>query len=176
MMYRVGDLVVYGGSNCVCRVANISEFDFPGTDKRKLYYVLKPLYQDGVIYNPFENTDVLMRHVITRDEAEKLIDMIPEINAEAFCSSELRQVAEHYESILKTRDCTKLLELTMSIYAKKQFLAEHNRKFGSQEEMFMKRAEDMLFGELAVALDIPIGHVQRYITERVGEKRTAFSK
>ncbi|MDR1885269.1 MAG: CarD family transcriptional regulator [Synergistaceae bacterium] len=167
-MYQVGDLVVYGGSSCVCRVAEVAGLDFV-TDKSRLYYILKPLHQEGVIYNPVDNTDVFMRPVITKDEAENLIDMIPRMRAEPYLD-EPQQVGLDYESILKTHDCTKLIELTMSIYAKKQFLLENKRKFGSQEDNFMKRAEDMLFGELAAALDIPKEQVRKYIAERANGK------
>jgi CarD family transcriptional regulator len=173
MDYQVGDLIVYGGSNCICSVSNITEMGFPGTDKIRLYYVLKPLYQNCVIYNPVDNKDVLMRPVITKDEAEKLIDMIPGMNTEPYQGSELRQITEHYESILQTHDCEKLIELTMSIYAKKQFLLDRKRNFGALEETFMKRAEEMLFGELSVALDIPKNQVKAYIAERVDGKQNS---
>jgi CarD family transcriptional regulator len=167
-MYSVGDLIIYGGSNCVCEITDITELDF-SADKGRLYYVLKPLNQDGIIYNPVDNANILMRHVISKDAAEKLIDMIPEITAEPYQGSELKQINEYYESILRTRDCGQLITLTMSIYQKKHFLMQNNRKFSAQEEMFMKRAEEMLFNELAVALAIPKGQVKAYIAARVGE-------
>jgi CarD family transcriptional regulator len=110
-----------------------------------------------------------MRHAITKDEAENLIDMIPRIKAEPYQSGDFRQINEHYESIIKTRDCEQLITLTMSIYQKKHFLMSRNRKFSAQEETFMKRAEDMLFDELSVALAIPKGQVKAYIASRVGK-------
>ena len=36
----------------------------------------------------------------------------------------------------------------------------------------MKRAEELLFGELAAALDIPKDRVPEYIADRVSEKRS----
>ena len=55
----------------------------------------------------------------------------------------------------------------MSIYAKKQDLEAHKRKVGALDQRFMKRAEDLLFGELAAALDIPREEVPGYIARRV---------
>ena len=60
-----------------------------------------------------------------------------------------------------------LVELTMSIHAKKQQAEEQKRKFGVLDERYMKRAEDMLFGELAVALNIERSAVPGYIAERL---------
>lgn len=55
----------------------------------------------------------------------------------------------------------------MSIYNKKQFLEQQKKKFGKVDERFMKIAEEMLYGELSVALDIPKEKVQEYIALRV---------
>ena len=146
MDYQAVDLVVYGGSNCVCRITKITVLDMPGADKERLYYVLQPLNQDCVIYNPVDNTDILMRPVISKDDAKKLIDMIPEIKIKPYQSSEFGEIVEHCKSVIKNRDCAKLIELTMNIHSKKQFSIKHNRKFSTQEDAFMKQAEDILFG------------------------------
>ena len=42
------------------------------------------------------------------------------------------------------------------------------KKFGAMDERYMKRAEDMLFGEFAVALGIDKNEVQAYISKRIG--------
>ncbi|NTW70894.1 MAG: hypothetical protein HGA49_01460 [Eubacteriaceae bacterium] len=56
----------------------------------------------------------------------------------------------------------------MSIYAKKQYLEQQQRKFGAIDEQFIKRGEELLFGELAAALDIPKESVPDYIAGRIG--------
>ena len=81
-MFQPGDLVVYGSTG-VCRVEEITHPNMTGADRNKAYYLLKPLYQDGVIYTPAENSKVAMRPVISSEEAEELIDLIPTIQAEA---------------------------------------------------------------------------------------------
>jgi CarD family transcriptional regulator len=60
-----------------------------------------------------------------------------------------------------------LLELTISIYTKKQHLEQHNQKFGAVDKRLMKQAEELLFGELATALNISKDAVQNYIASRV---------
>ena len=63
-----------------------------------------------------------------------------------------------------------LVELTMSLYAKKKKTEAQKRKFGAIDERYMKRAEDLLFGELSAALEIPKGDVRQYIHDRLQGK------
>ena len=71
-MYQQGDLIVYGNTG-VCRVEAVGHPQgISGIPEDKLYYTLAPLYSAGVIYAPLD-TPVLMRPVLTREAAEKLI-------------------------------------------------------------------------------------------------------
>lgn len=163
-MYQPGDKIIYGSTG-VCKVKEtVSKEIEKGVEK--LFYVLEPLYQDGVIMIPVD-TKVFMRPVITKEEALALIDKIPTMQTAAYHNSVLRELEEHYSAYLKSHDCGDLIELAMSIYAKKQDLASQHRKFGAVDERFMKRAEDLLDGELAVALDIDKSQVGAFISARV---------
>jgi Transcriptional regulators, similar to M. xanthus CarD len=174
-MYKMGDLVVYEGSSSICEISRIDRFDFQGGDRDRLYYVLKPLREDCVIYNPVDNTSARMRPVLTRDEAERLIDTIPDLapaepQAEGHPAQEAKQMAQHFESIIRTRDCARLLELTMSLYDKQRRQAACARAISPTEAAAKKRAEEMLFDELSIALGIPAEGVQKYIEARLDGK------
>ena len=81
-MFQPGELVIYGATG-VCRVESIRQPELHSTLQGKTCYLLKPLYQDGVIYTPVENSKVSIRPVMTREEADALIDQIPTMQAEA---------------------------------------------------------------------------------------------
>lgn len=168
-MYKVGDLIVYGSTG-VCRVEDITEQNPSRIEQEQLFYVLTPLYQNCTIFTPI-NTKIFMRSIITKQEAEQLIDKIPTVHAEAYHNSAMSQLANHYKELLKTHDCSDLLELCMSIYAKKQVAEQQNRKFGAVDEKFMKLAEDLLYGELASALDIDKEQVTDYIGMRINREQ-----
>lgn len=104
---------------------------------------------------------------MSRREAEALIDRIPDLQPEAYYNKVLRELTEHYDTILKTYDCEALLKLTMSIYAKKQEAQGHKRRLGAVDESFLRRAEELLFTELAAALGLERDQVQPYIAARV---------
>lgn len=118
-MFQIGDKIVYGNTG-VCTVEEITTVSMSGVDKNRLYYVLKPLYQDGIIRTPVDNDKVFMRPVISRQEAEALVDMIPSIKATACNEKNLNLLRSHYQECLGRFECANLVEMTMSIYAKKR--------------------------------------------------------
>ena len=111
---------------------------------------------------------------LLRQEAERLIDEIPAIQPEAYYNKVLRELTEHYDTILKTYNCGELLKLTMSIYAKKQEAETQKRRLGAVDESFLHRAEDLLFSELAAALELDREQVQPYIAARVEAARRSL--
>lgn len=160
-MYQVGELVSYGSTG-VCRVSEIINQISPDGEERT-YYVMQSLYKACVISVPVDSDKVFIRPIISRDEAERLIELIPTLDCPAFHSRVSRELSEHYTTLLKSHDCQDWMEMTISIYTKKQALLSQKRKFGSVDGRYLKQAEELLFGELAAALDIPKDEVRGYI-------------
>ena len=162
-MYAVGDLILYGRTG-VCRVEEIDEDAPRNAEEARQYYRLRPLYQNCSIRVPVANGKIFSRPIVSRGEAESLIRRMPELEAEPYYNRNLNQLREHYRQHLEGGRCEDLVRLTKSLYRKKQEAEASRRKFGSVDERFMKEAEDLLFGELAAALGIERGAVERYIT------------
>lgn len=173
-MFQKNACIVYGSLG-VCRVQDIVTRRFEGLDAAHPYYVLEPLYQEGVLYVPADNPKISLRPVISAGEANRLIDAIPATESPVFHSRSAQELSAHYEQLLRSHDCKALLELTMSIYHKKAALERQNKKLGRVDEHFMKRAEEALSGELAVALSIPREQVPAYIAQRVKHAEKARS-
>ena len=165
-MLCIGDKVVYGNMG-VCTVKDITERGPRAAEGGGKYYVLEPVYQSCVIYAPADNPKVFIRPVISAERANQLIDMIPNMRTEAFHSGTIQGLAEHYKAALDTHDCEDLIELVMSIYAKKLAAESRSRKIGTVDARFMKQAEELLNGEFAQALGIPKEAVPAYIAARV---------
>lgn len=171
-MYQVGDLIVYGSTG-VCSVSEIKKIDAPWADKDQLYYALEPSRGDYIVYVPVDSSRVFTRLAISKDEANRLIDTIPSIEPKIYHSVRPHDMAAYYKSYIESHDCADLIELTMSLYAKKHQTGETKIKFGSIDQKFMLRAEELLFGELAAALGIRRDEVQDYIVSRVGSATLA---
>ncbi len=162
-MYQVGDHIVYGGEG-VCRVEAVGGAPIPVRDCSKLYYTLRPIYHDGVIYAPVD-VDVLMRPVLKREEALSLISGISSLRTkeDVAAPQDAKQAAAEYRAMLETYDTSNLLKLIRRIYLKNQKAAAEGKNLGQTEDRFMKRAKELLHGELAVALEIPVEQVEGVI-------------
>ena len=78
-MFEIGEYIVYGVKG-VCRIEDITHIDISGADKDRLYYVLAPVGDgSGRIYAPTDNQKITMRKVISREEADQLIEDMPKI-------------------------------------------------------------------------------------------------
>lgn len=164
-MYQTGDLVVYGSIG-VCRVEGISH---PDPNSEKQFYCLAPLYQSGTIYTPVEPGKVPLRPAMTAEEANALLDQLPSVHAEVYKERTLQQLAQKYQSILQSGDPLQLLTLILSVARKRQQSEAQGRRLGMVDERFGKQAERLLFGELAVALDMPIDAIPAYVAARTPE-------
>ncbi len=165
-MFSVGEKIMYGGTG-VCVVEDITDLKLSGMDKPRAYYVLRPLYQSGTIHTPVENNKIPIRRVMTRREAEALVDGIPDIPASICYEKNLSALCNHYQKQLNTFDSRALIRMAKSIHAKKREVESRQKKIGMTDERFLRRAEDLLFGELAVALDISRDAVPGYISQRL---------
>ena len=151
MRFAIGNLIFYGETG-VCRVEDIVEKEFLG--EMKVCYKLQPIYQSCVVYTPADNEVVFMRPILTKDEANALIESANRIVPENYPAGSPRELTERYDKIIKNHDCAELLKLSVSIRAKRAKLIEQKKKLSAVDERFLKRAEDLLFGELAAAIEI----------------------
>lgn len=165
-MFQPGDLIVYGTTG-VCQVQEISKPYRTGADKNRSYYLLKPLYQDGVIYTPVDNEKVPMRPIISAKEVNALIDDIPSVQAEVCHAPTLQALSQLYQSAVRSHDCRDLIEMVMSIYKKQKLAEAQKRHLGMVDERYMRQAENLLYGEFSSALGIPFSEVQPYIAGRI---------
>ncbi|MBE6692108.1 MAG: hypothetical protein E7586_02080 [Ruminococcaceae bacterium] len=165
MKFSIGELIIYGETG-VCRVEGIEERPFLG--EITSCYKLQPLYQSCVIYTPADNSNVYMRPIVTVDEAEALINSFSTVEPKTLPQGAPRVVSEIYDKIIKTHDCDELVSLIVSIYHKRKGLIESKKKLSAIDERFMKKSEDLLFGELAAALEISKSNVSERVIEKMG--------
>lgn len=164
-MYQVNDTIIYGKMGA-CRVMDVTTPKGVGHVRNQLYYVLKALQGGCMIYAPVD-TSVFMRPTISAAQAERLIDMIPAMREQPLDDESDRDRERYYSEVLANHDCRDLVRLTMALYAKKQDLEQQKRKLGQIDLKTMRQAEEMLFGEIALALDMPVDQVADYIAARV---------
>lgn len=165
-MFEVGSLLIYDTTG-VCKVLEIGVPEgLPVANKERKYYKLAPVFGSGTIYIPVD-TKVFMRQVISREEAEELVRKIPEIREDICDTHNLKVLEDHYKASLMTHECEDLVQLIKTVYTKKQNLEKNGKKTGKTDQQYMKRAKQLLYEELSIALDIPVGDVEAYIARTI---------
>ena len=163
-MFSVGDKIIYG-ENGVCTVESIGPLTMAGAPKDKLYYYLSPLIGSGTYFAPVDS-GAYMRPVMSRAEAEALIDAMPGIQPAICTDNRFNHVDAFYKELFKQHSCEALVSIVKGL---KSRMSDRKTK-SSRAEATMKRAKDILHGELSVALDIDVKDVEDYIVSRLGSE------
>ena len=163
-MFSVGDKIIYG-ENGVCTVESIGPLTMAGAPKEKLYYYLSPLIGSGTYFAPVDS-GAYMRPVMSRDEAEALIDAMPGIQPAICTDNRFNHVDAFYKELFKQHSCEALVSIVKGL---KSRMSDRKTK-SSRAEATMKRAKDILHGELSVALEIDVKDVEGYIVSRLGSE------
>ena len=165
-MFQAGDFIVYGSTG-VCLVEKVGPVDIPGVSKDKLFYTLSPCYESkSKIFTPVDNQKVVMRPVLSRDQALQLIDGIKEIRLLGISDEKKRE--EEYKASFRKCDCRELVRIIKTIYQRGEKRKAEGKKITSQDERYFHMAEQNLYGELAISLGIGREEVKQFVKERVG--------
>lgn len=161
-MYRVGEKIIYG-ENGVCTVEKIEPLGMSGASKDKLYYHLIPLIGSGTYFTPVDS-GAYMRPVMSREEAEALIDAMPGIEPAVCNDNRFNHVDAFYRELFKLHTNEALVSVIKGLNCR---MAEKKTR-STRAEATMKRAKDILHGELSVALEMDMAQVEHYILDRIG--------
>lgn len=161
-MFSVGEKIIYG-ENGVCTIECIAPLA-GSTDIDKLYYHLRPLIGSGTYFAPVDS-GAFMRPVMSRDEAEALIASIPGIEPAICNDTRFNHVDAFYKQLFKLHTCEALVSIVKGLRCR---MSDKKTK-SSRAEATMKRAKDILHGELAVALEMDVKEVEPYIASRIAE-------
>ena len=78
------------------------------------------------IFTPVKGGKQVLRGIITREEAERLIDEIPSIETLSIENEKFRE--DSYKKCIRTCECRDLLRIIKTIYVRKQARLSHGKK------------------------------------------------
>ena len=163
-MYSVGDYIIYG-SNGVCKITDIGPMKMAGAVKDRLYYTMVPCYiRDSEIFTPVDNDRVVMRKVMSREEAEEFIGSIDDIDSLEIIEEKRREL-EYKQAVLTCKPDV-LVGLLKTIQTRMDERTAEGKKVTSSDAKYFHIAEDSLFGELAISLDMEKDEVKDYLKEK----------
>lgn len=143
-MYLVGEYIVYGTSG-VCKVEAVGSMQMSGVNKDKLYYTLAPLY------------------------SKELIEQIPTI--ELLWVADEKRREDIYKTALRTCDCREWIKIIKTLYLRKMSRIAEGKKVTVSDGKYLHMAEERLYEELALVLDMDKDEVVEYITEHVEQSK-----
>lgn len=164
-MFEVGEYIVYGCKG-VCRIENITHIDISGADKDRLYYVLAPIGDEkSIIYAPTDNQKTTMRKVISREEADRLMVELPEI--EMLWVPDDKQREAKYKEAMRTCDYRSWVSIVKTLYLRMQERTAQGKKVTALDEKYMRAAENELYSELSLTFGVPKESMENYIKEKI---------
>lgn len=170
-MFETGDYIVYGNTG-ICRVMGVTTMDMEGIPKNRLYYILRPDGQtEGKIFTPVDNHKMVMRKMMSKEEAENLIEEIPDIEVLGVADDKLRE--EKYKECIRSCECRELIRIIKTIYLRKKERISQGKKVTAVDERYLKLAEENLYSELSMLLGVPKNKMEYYITARMKRKQHA---
>lgn len=164
-MFQTGDYIIYG-TRGVCQIKQIGKLDFSAASRGKLYYTLAPCYMEGsTIYAPVESTGIIMRPVMSREEAMALIDGMADIEPLWIKDEKSREIA--YKEAIKGCDNRELVRIIKTIYQRRRSRMAEGKKATVSDNKYFKIAEENLYGELAISLGMDREETRQFVISRI---------
>ena len=167
-MFAIGDYVI-SGSNGICLVQEITTLNISGVDKNRKYYLLKPVFASGsTVYVPLDTADTTMRKALSKEEALSVIKSIPEIPFIPLADE--KTLERTYKKYIRQNSCEGWIKLIKTIYLRKEKRVLKGCKVTAVDSRYFKQAEDYLYGEFSVALDMTKDEVRAYIEDTLSKE------
>jgi CarD family transcriptional regulator len=164
-MFAIGEMIVYGSEG----VFTVIEYTDSPIDKNdtRVFYVLRPRMgtEGNRVITPSEGGVTPMRSVISREEAQALIEKIPEIGIVEVANERLRR--ETYRGVMSCGKAESMVSIIKTVKERRISFAQQKRRLSETDADFESRAKHCLYSELSVALDIPYSEVEEYISKEL---------
>ncbi len=162
-MFGIGEYV--SSNKGVCKVDQITTLDISGVDKDEQYYILKPVYSTGsTVYVPVEMAEESLRPILSRKEAAALVKELPKIPEKVIENEKFLE--QEYKNCVRSNDVRELVSLLKTIYKRKCKRLEAGRKETAMDAKYSHMAEDILYGELAISLEMTREEIQEYLVDK----------
>lgn len=132
--------------------------------------MLEPVFEKAsTIYTPVDNDKIVMRRIMNKEEAEKLIAHIEEIDTVWIQEEKRRE--QTYKEAIRTYDSRSLVQIIKTLYQRKRSRINEGKKVLSSDEQYLHKAEELLYSEMSLALSIPKEEVEAYIAREVDKQK-----
>ena len=162
-MFAEGDYISYSCYG-VCKVEGTTMMDVPGGEEPRMYYILKPVYENsGTVYSSVENVKLLRRPILTKAEANSLLKETSHL--EPISTSDKKQLEEQCKVAVPSGECVEWMKVIKPLTYERLMRQQQGKKMTATNERYLKNAMDKLCGELAVVLEQDKSQVEEMLEE-----------
>lgn len=164
-MFQVGDQVVYGVHG-VCSVTATEERVIDRL--RRTFLVLKPVGQDGSRFLVPTHNDAAMgkiRPMLTPEALERLL-VSDQIREDKWIRDE-NQRKQVYRELIGSGDRVGLMQMVYALYLFRLRQSATGKRIHQCDENFLRDAERLLSGEIAIVLNMPTEEARSYLRDKL---------
>ena len=159
-MYKENDDLVY--KKDVCKVREVKKNKMNGKD----YYILIPITDESLIIEaPADNRMGFIRDVISQEEAKNLIKKIPKI--ETLENLDDKYIEKTYKELLYNGNLEDLIKIIKTTYIRNDNRIKRNKKISDKDKTYFEKAEEYLYNELSISLNMSFDETKEYIINEV---------
>lgn len=156
-MKKIGEYIVY--KKVVYKILEIKKKYFNNLD----YYILIPVNDNSLIVKlSVENKEI--RNAISKDEVENIINKMPNID---IIDSDERLIENEYKKLMMNGSYEDLIKIIKTTYLRNKKRLNNNKKIGDKDAHYFKRAEEYLYTEFGIALNMTNNEVRDYILDKI---------
>ena len=164
-MFEIGDYVV-NATNGICKISEIVELDMSVDKKLKSYFLLRPVDEENDrVYIPVDNAAKRIRKVITVDEANAVIDRIPQIDELEIRNEKERETK--YKEAVRSCEPDTVISLMKCLHNRSEERSKSGKKNTAVDERYWKMAEHNLHAELSFVLGNDKQEVKELIYSKI---------
>lgn len=165
-MFDIGEFVVYGNKG-VCKIEKIGPIDIPGMSPDRQYYTMSQIYsKSSTIFTPVESDKTVLRKVLSREDAMNLIHNKADYKPVWIQNDKERE--QIFTETLRSAESEQLFNMIIALAHRRDQRIADGKKATSTDERYYHAAQDILYGEFAISLDMAKDEVKPFVLAETG--------
>jgi len=121
----------------------------------------------GIEEKSEKNASDVIREISTREELEEIIERMPFTQTIQAPNSKIRK--EFYQTAMDKYEDLEWVKVIKSVH-----LRVEEKRYDEFELKYLEKAKEFLYGEIAVAFQIPFESVEAFLNETIEKQLQAF--
>ncbi len=155
-MLKKDDYVIYQKEVCQIKGKKLNEF----TNRES--FILEPVNDSSLkLTIPVDNPN--LRELLTKKELEELLSKIPSIPV---IEVEDRELEQEYRNLMRNENEEDLVRVIKTTYLRNKKRVDNNKKISDKDHHYFEMAEDLLYTEIAIILNISKEEAKEYLISK----------